>query len=281
MSKMSFEEAFISVVSDYVVQEVVKRYLAQSKKALVLFTGALIGIQEAYDNLNQLKADGWSLTVAMSQSAKEIISEKTIKEKIGPDAIYAEGNPVDYRKLVDECNYVIIPTLTINTTAKVANAINDNLLTRIIYRAMSVGKPIVAAIDGCCPDNEVRAKMGFKANDAYKAKLRSNLEALQSYGIVLTSAKNIFKRVNKVLAGSFKFSNVRKDEPEKKAETCSCSVTAKPQVGGVVHLNKNVISRNDILLNRQYKTIIVGKKANVTALAVDEAYRYGITIVKE
>lgn len=281
MSKMSFEEAFISVVSDYVVQEVVKRYLARSKKALVLFSGALIGIQEVYENLNQLKADGWSLTVAMSQSAKEIISEQTIKEKIGPDAIYAEGNPVDYRKLVDECNYIIIPTLTINTTAKVANAINDNLLTRIIYRAMSVGKPIVAAIDGCCPDNEVRAKMGFKANDAYKAKLRSNLEALQSYGIVLTSAKNLFNKVNKVLAGSFKFSNVRKAEPEKKAEACSCQVAAKPNKGGTVRLDKNVISRNDILLNRQYKTIIVGKRANVTALAQDEAFRYGITIVKE
>lgn len=279
MSKMSFEEAFISVVSDYVVQEVVKRYLAQSKKALVLFSGALIGIQEAYDNLNQLKEDGWSLTVVMSASAKEIISVETIKEKIGPDAIYAEGNPVAYRKLVDECNYVIIPTLTINTTAKVANAINDNLLTNIIYRSMSVGKPIVAAIDGCCPDNEVRNKMGFKVTAAYKAKLRSNLEALQSYGIVLTSAKNLFKKVNKVLAGSVSFSNVRREEP--KAEAKAVKSEAKPVAGGSVRLDKNVISRNDILLNRQYKTIIVGKRANVTALAQDEAYRYGITIVKE
>ena len=279
MSKMSFEEAFISVVSDYVVQEVVKRYLAQSKKALVLFSGALIGIQEAYDNLNQLKEDGWSLTVVMSASAKEIISEETIKEKIGPDAIYAEGNPVAYRKLVDECNYVIIPTLTINTTAKVANAINDNLLTNIIYRSMSVGKPIIAAIDGCCPDNEVRNKMGFKVTDAYKAKLRSNLEAMQSYGIVLTSAKNLFKKVNKVLAGSVSFSNVRKAEPKAEAKTVKSQV--KPVVGGTVRLDKNVISRNDILLNRQYKTIIVGKRANVTALAQDEAFRYGITIVKE
>ena len=279
MSKMSFEEAFISVVSDYVVQEVVKRYLAQSKKALVLFSGALIGIQEAYDNLLQLKNDGWSLTVAMSESAKEIISEETIREKIGPDAIYVEGNPVDYRKLVAECNYVIIPTLTINTTAKVANAINDNLLTRIIYRSMSVGKPIVAAIDGCCPDNEVRAKMGFKANEAYKAKLRSNLEALQSYGIVLTSAKNLFNKVNKVLAGSFSFSNVRKTEEKAPAKTC-CTGSAKPS-GKSVKLDKNVISRKDILQNRQYKTIVVRKSANVTALAQDEAIRYGIKIVKE
>lgn len=279
MSKMSFEEAFISVVSDYVVQEVVKRYLARSKKALVLFSGALIGIQEAYDNLNQLKEDGWSLTVVMSASAKEIISVETIKEKIGPDAIYAEGNPVAYRKLVDECNYIIIPTLTINTAAKVANAINDNLLTNIIYRSMSVGKPIIAAIDGCCPDNEVRNKMGFKVTEAYKAKLRSNLEAMQSYGIVLTSAKNLFKKVNKVLAGSVKFSNVRKEEPKAEAKAAESSV--KPVNGGCVRLDKNVISRNDILLNRQYKTIIVGKRANVTALAQDEAYRYGIKIVKE
>ena len=279
MSKMIFEEAFISVVSDYVVKEVVKRYLAQSKKALVLFSGALIGIQEAYDNLNQLKEDGWSLTVVMSASAKEIISVETIKEKIGPVAIYAEGDPVAYRKLVDECNYVIIPTLTINTTAKVANAINDNLLTNIIYRSMSVGKPIVAAIDGCCPDNEVRNKMGFKANEAYRAKLRSNLEAVQSYGIVLTSAKNLFKKVNKVLAKSVSFSNVRKAEP--KAEAKAVKSTAKPVSGNAVRLDKNVISRNDIILNRQYKTIIVGKRANVTALAQDEAFHYGITIVKE
>lgn len=279
MSKMSFEEAFISVVSDYVVQEVVKRYLARSKKALVLFSGALIGIQEAYDNLNQLKSEGWSLTVAMSQSAKEIISEETIREKIGPDAIYTEGNPVDYRKLVEECNYVIIPALTINTTAKVANGISDNLLTRIISRSMIVGKPIVAAIDGCCPDNAVRAKMGFKVTEAYKVRLRSNLEALRDYGIILTSAKNIAQKVNKVLSSSFSFSNSHKTETAVKDD--QKKVAAKPSKGGSVRLDKNVISRNDILLNRQYKTIIVGKRANVTALAQDEAYRYGIQIVKE
>lgn len=279
MSKMSFEEAFISVVSDYVVQEVVKRYLDRSKKALVLFSGALIGIQEAYDCLNQLKSEGWSLTVAMSQSAKEIISENTIREKIGPDAIYAEGNPVDYRKLVEECNYVIIPCLTINTTAKVANGISDNLLTRIISRSMIVGKPIVAAIDGCCPDNAVRAKMGFHVTEAYKVRLRKNLEALRDYGIVLTSSKNLAQKVNQVLSGSFSFSNTHMTKTEAKDD--QKKVKAQPLAGGTVRLDKNVISRNDILLNRQYKTIIVGKRSHVTALAQDEAYKYGIQIVKE
>ena len=261
------------------VQEVVKRYLDLSKKALVLFSGALIGIQEAYDCLNQLKSEGWSLTVAMSQSAKEIISENTIREKIGPDAIYAEGSPVDYRKLVEECNYVIIPCLTINTTAKVANGISDNLLTRIISRSMIVGKPIVAAIDGCCPDNAVRAKMGFHVTEAYKVRLRKNLEALRDYGIVLTSSKNLAQKVNQVLSGSFSFSNTHMTKTEAKDD--QKKVKAQPLAGGTVRLDKNVISRNDILLNRQYKTIIVGKRSNVTALAQDEAYKYGIQIVKE
>lgn len=277
MSKMSFEEAFISVVSDYVVEEVVKRYMARCKKALVLFSGALIGISESFEALSQLKEEGWSFTVAMSQSAKEIIPEQTIKDKIGPDAIYAEGNPVDYRKLVEECNYVIIPALTINTTAKVANGISDNLLTRIISRSMIVGKPVVAAIDGCCPDNAVRAKMGFQVTAAYKAKLRSNLEALQSYGIVLTSSKNLAHKVKKALSNSFSFSNSHRKELQDKPQKAE----AAPQAGGSLRLDKNVISRNDILFHRQYKTIVVGKKANVTALAMDEAYRHGITIVKK
>ena len=69
-----------------------------------------------------------------------------------------------------------MPALTINTAAKVANCISDNLLTNMISRAMATGKPIVAAVDGCCPDNEVRAKIGFKVTDAYKMRMRSNLD---------------------------------------------------------------------------------------------------------
>ena len=144
---------------------------------------------------------------------------------------------------------------------------------------MIVGKPIVASIDGCCPDNAVRAKMGFKVTEAYKVRLRKNLEALQDYGIVLTSSKNLARKVNKVLSGSFSFSNSHKQEAAPKDKIVQ--VTAKPQGGSSIRLDKHIISRNDIILNRQYKTIIVGKKANVTALAVDEAYRYGIQIVKE
>ena len=48
--------------------------------------------------------------------------------------------------IVDDSQFVIIPSLTINTAAKVANCISDNLLTNMISRAMATGKPIVAAM---------------------------------------------------------------------------------------------------------------------------------------
>ena len=57
----------------------------------------------------------------------------------------------------------------------------------MISRAMATGKPIVAAIDGCCPDNKVREQLGFKVTEAYKAKMRHNLEDMLAYGITLTT----------------------------------------------------------------------------------------------
>ena len=153
---------------------------------------------------------------------------------------------------------------------------------------MATGKPIIAAIDGCCPDNEVRAKIGFKVTEAYKARMRSNLEAIQSYGITLTVDKNLFKKVNKVFTASFDFpipSSDSSPEPENVKETkaepaCGCAAAAM-ETSSSIKLNKKVIGRVDIAKNAKYKTIIVGADSLVTGLADDEAYNRGITIVRE
>ena len=222
----------------------------------------------------------------MSKAADEVLTKERIQNDIGPDAIYVEGAPVNGRQIIDDNQFVIVPALTINTAAKVANCISDNLLTNMISRAMATGKPIVAAVDGCCPDNEVRAKLGFKVTDAYKARMRSNLEALQSYGIHLTVDSNLFDKVNKVYAASFDFPSPDSDAKpvQVKAEQAaqpSCSGSAAAEEVSSVKLDKKVIGRVDIARNARYKTIIVGADAVVTALASDEACNRGIAIVRE
>ena len=285
MNRNEFENALMSTIVEYISDQIVLRYMDACKKAAVLFSGALIGYADAVRSLNELKKDGWSLTVIMSKAADEVLTKERIQNDIGPDAIYVEGAPVNGRQIIDDNQFVIVPALTINTAAKVANCISDNLLTNMISRAMATGKPIVAAVDGCCPDNEVRAKLGFKVTDAYKARMRSNLEALQSYGIHLTVDNNLFEKVNKVYTASFDFPVPDSDEKpaQEKAKpvtgtSCGCS---KPAETASVKLDKKVIGRVDIAKNARFKTIIVGADAVVTGLAVDEAYNRGITIVRK
>jgi len=283
MNRVEFENALMSTIVDYISDQVILRYMDACKKATVLFTGALIGYGDAVASLRELKEDGWQLTAVLSKAAAEVITEERIQKDICPDVIYVEGAPVDGRKIVDENALVIIPTLTINTAAKVANCIYDNLITNMIYRAMTAGKPIVAAVDGCCPDNEVRKKLGFKVTDAYKQRLRKNLEDLQAYGIILTVDQKLREKVDRVHCASFDFPIPSSDS---KMETggskkIATEIANQQNFDASLKLDKKVIGRVDIATNARYKTIIVREDAVVTGLAVDEAMNRGIRIVKE
>ena len=289
MNKIDFENALMSTIVDYISDQVILRYVNASKQAAVLFTGALIGYQDAVNSLRELKADGWKFTAVLSAAAGELLTEERIRNDIDPDAIYVEGAPVNGRKIINDSQFVIVPCLTINTAAKVANCINDNLITNMIYYSMTSGKPIVAAVDGCCPDNKVREQKGFKVTEAYKARLRRNLEDMITYGIHLTTDINLFEKVDKVFTASFDFplpsSDDKAGQEEAKAISCGCPVKEKVE-GASVRLDKKVIGRIDIAkaicsCAGDVTRVIVRKDAIVTQLAKDAAYERNILIVTE
>ena len=284
MNRKEFEDALMATIVEYISDQVILRYAQACKKATVLFSGALIGYKDAVTSLNELKKDGWTLTAVLSKAAGEVITEERIRNDIGSDAIYVEGAPVNGRQIVDDSQFVIIPSLTINTAAKVANCISDNLLTNMISRAMATGKPIVAAIDGCCPDNKVR--------EAYKAKMRHNLEDMLAYGITLTTDYSLCSKVNEVFSAKVSLPALDNSKPAPKKDRI-VSTKMEPAVQSVsqpvkkvetpssVKLDKKVIGRVDIAKNARFKTIVVRQDALVTGLAKDEALNRGITIVKE
>lgn len=281
------ENALMSTIIGYVSDQIVLRYMDACKTATVLFSGALIGYGEAVKALKELKDNGWKLTAVLSRAAGEVLTEERIRNDIDPEAVFVEGAPVNGRQIIDDNQYVIIPELTINTAAKVANCISDNLLTNMISRAMATGKPVIASIDGCCPDSEIRAKLGFKVTESYKARMRRNLEDLQSYGIVLTVNSNLCSKVTKIYESSFDFS---REDIERKAsggnmpkedtapEKC---VLKSQEAGESIVIDKNVISRTDIARYSGLSRIVVSKGTVVTDLASDEARKRGIEIVRE
>ena len=285
MNRKEFEDALMATIVEYISDQVILRYAQACKKATVLFSGALIGYKDAVTSLNELKKDGWTLTAVLSKAAGEVITEERIRNDIGPDAIYVEGAPVNGRQIVDDSQFVIIPSLTINTAAKVANCISDNLLTNMISRAMATG-------NGCCPDNKVREQLGFKVTEAYKAKMRHNLEDMLAYGITLTTDYSLCSKVNEVFSAKVSLPALDNSKPAPKKDRI-VSTKMEPAVQSVsqpvkkvetpssVKLDKKVIGRVDIAKNARFKTIVVRQDALVTGLAKDEALNRGITIVKE
>ena len=257
MNRKEFEDALMATIVEYISDQVILRYAQACKKATVLFSGALIGYKDAVTSLNELKKDGWTLTAVLSKAAGEVITEERIRNDIGPDAIYV-----------------------------------DNLLTNMISRAMATGKPIVAAIDGCCPDNKVREQLGFKVTEAYKAKMRHNLEDMLAYGITLTTDYSLCSKVNEVFSAKVSLPALDNSKPAPKKDRI-VSTKMEPAVQSVsqpvkkvetpssVKLDKKVIGRVDIAKNARFKTIVVRQDALVTGLAKDEALNRGITIVKE
>ena len=102
---------------------------------------------------------------------------------------------------------------------------------------MATGKPIVAAIDGCCPDNKVREQLGFKVTEAYKAKMRHNLEDMLAYGITLTTDYSLCSKVNEVFSAKVSLpaldnskpapKKVSKPASQKSGNTEQCKVRQK------------------------------------------------------
>lgn len=68
MNRNEFENALMSTIVEYISDQIVLRYMDACKKATVLFSGALIGYADAVKSLNELKRDGWKLTVVMSKA---------------------------------------------------------------------------------------------------------------------------------------------------------------------------------------------------------------------
>ena len=285
--KNQLESIIEESIIDYIVEKVVEKIINRSKRGLILFTGATIGYSQSIESINKLKRDGWEFDVVMSKSAQEVITVDSIKKAIGVSNIITNENGSVIKELLQRNNVIVIPTLTINSAAKIANCISDTLVTNIVSKALMSGKPIVASINGCCPDNKERREIyGDNLSDFHKKRLSNNLEILRSYNIKLSSSENLYKNVNKVLLKSFNLYKSNKFINEVYVSNGDKVVSSNAEPKTVddissIRLNKKVLSRKDIWDNKKFSTIFIKKNTLITDLARDEAQRLNITLTKE
>ncbi|MDK2919264.1 MAG: hypothetical protein PWQ37_1997 [Candidatus Petromonas sp.] len=248
-------------IINVIVKEVFKRLKNPPKKVLAIFTGASIGFNEGVKELHRLKKDGWDIKVLLSKNAEHVLTEDLVKEMLDIEEIYVESKVKGMKDLYSDIDMMIIPTLTLNSAAKIALCIADTLTTNLVAHGIMEGIPIIACRDACDLRNETRLKLGMnKTPKTYLNKVDEYLNTIESYGIKLVSADKLYNCAT------------GKSDSQLKNE--------KKSSGNSVVLNKKVISRGDIIkASSRGNTMIVSENSIITSFAKDAAKELGIKIV--
>ena len=156
-----------------------------STNALVLFTGALLGFEEACASLTRLNPQ-LSLDWIQTPSAARILDQ---------DAIAAIGMTPADKSLVASHDLLVVPTLSVNMVAKVVHGVGDCLASNVIAEFIMSGKPVVVATNAACPDSEGKRSWFPHMPSGYQAMLRKNLATLRSFGVQLADASRLDRAV--------------------------------------------------------------------------------------
>lgn len=245
-----------------IVEKVWEKIIELNKHILVVFTASKIGFDEALQEFSKLYEDGFRFSVILSEEACKLHNINKIKESLKPKELYEGNLDVAPEAFINRFNTVVVPSLSINSASKIANNICDTLVTRVVSNSIMKGKNVIIAIDGCCPDNPVRVQLGYTFTPKHKEVLRQNIEAMRDYGAKITVIENLYQKVSKAATFNFKKSSSQKATNE-------------------AVVKSKVIGRNDVLSNKDSKTIKISRSALITQLAADTARAYGITFVRE
>ena len=265
MTPADLERAVLNAIVDLLSDRIVERLRARqtisggacSHNALVLFTGTDLGLVKAAASLRNLAAEGWRLRAALSPQAHRLLTP-ALSLDLGLCQLL-DGAPVDAdgEALLDGCGLLLVPTLTATTAAKVACGLRDGLAPWLLARGIESGLRVVAAFDGCCPDNPARAERGFRAPEPYRVMMRAHIRALRSFGVELVPAGALARAVRQTSGGA----PVRQPATEVSAH------------------GRRVFGRSDAAL-WQGTELRLGRDVLVTPAAADELSRRNIRLVQ-
>jgi len=193
--KKIIRDAVILVISSEIAERINKKLEIEKNRILVIFSGGAYGFSEAVASLRYLQEAGYDITYVLTESGDKVLREENIKNLLKTDKVYVEGRD-NLKNLVRSSKILILPTLTANSAAKIANGISDTSLTRAASGFILDRKPIFAATNSCCPEDKERVKyLSHPINEFYKKQMTENMEKIEKFGVKFSFSKNIGKKV--------------------------------------------------------------------------------------
>lgn len=240
---------------------------ARAGKVLAIFTGGTIGLDQALTELRSIQSFTSAITVVLSTAAEKIIGTAKIRETLGGHVTIVTAQSDYPGKLLREADVVLVPVLTQNTAAKVAQTLADSLASTLIMQALMLGKPVVAAQNAADPEDDwrIKGKMGYVSPGLLKA-LKNNLQKLAEYGVQVVQADSLAAVTRQHL----------------QAEAVVQAPAASPAVKtGAAASKKAVLTAAAIqeAARSKAKTVTVATGTIVTPLALETAREHGVEVV--
>lgn len=162
------------------VRDAILEVMVPPRRALVLFTGGLLGFEDAVESLRRLAATGVQLDYLQTPSAERVLDQALIGSL---------GMREVSKRMVESHDLLIAPTLTANIAAKVAHGIADCLASNLFAEFIMADRLVVASRTAICPDGAAKQSWFPHMPPGYADLLRGNLGALAGFGVRLSEAR--------------------------------------------------------------------------------------------
>jgi hypothetical protein len=272
-----------------IIEAILELMTPAPRRVLVLFTGGLLGFDQAVGELKLLAAAGVQLDYLQTPSALRILDQAKIAS-IG----MCEAST----KMVEGHDMLLAPTLTSNIAAKVAHGVADCLASNLFSEFIMSNRLVVVSRSAICPDGAPKRSWFPDMPPAYADLLRGNLATLASFGVRLSDARFLYRTVTAAFE--------RRDQARRgpvvaamgtsvagfaagvaawaaaSAPSDTVAVDAPPaQAPGVVPCTRSLISNQVIQPLPDGVELRITANAKVTAMARDLAAARSIRISRE
>ena len=247
------------ILTEKVIEEVMKRLNTKKPKALVIFTGSTSGYDESNRQVKLLADQGWEIEVIVNRCSEGIFTKEKFNSDFQGITLYFESRyPLD-KDMLDGVDIILIPVLTVNFAAKMALGISDTPVSALVSYGLINGIPIIGVEAACLPENRIRKDCrNNKKPEAYYNMIRGYLSRLEEFGVKMVSIEKLHDEAESQCLKLFN-GNTKKQE--------------NPMIDVIT--KEYIMDMQKIGLNQ----VTVRKKAIITALAKETASELGVEII--
>lgn len=220
------------------------------EKALVVITGANIGLDKRIEWIKELKNNGIQISLVSSFMAEQLVDLNKIIRDLSPVNIYKEEDVFNLKDIVREHSMIIGPNITTSTLAKVSSGMIDSFAPTLIWTFLYQNKKVFLDF------SSVRNYLGEKTKIKEISDIVENhISVVKRMGAIEINEDNYLESIcikhenNKV---NTKINNENKD--------------------------KKVITEKDISVLSPNQDLILANGTIITPLAKDKAKEMNIKI---